>query len=175
LATILLLIGLAIGGVSGIMGIGGGIVIIPILMFFFGFSQQKANGTSLAMLLPPIGIFAVLSYARQGNVNWAFAGVLAAGFAVGAYFGAWFVNRGFIHPGVLRVTFALFLIYVAANLLFRPGGHARVSLEVTLMVAGFGLAYAAMRMLGRKYVRMPSWGNIYRDRLKHPAPYDYEI
>ena len=60
----LVLIGLCIGTISGMVGIGGGILVIPALMFFFGFSQAKANGTSMTMLLPPIGVFAVLVYHR---------------------------------------------------------------------------------------------------------------
>src|SRR5689334_18824349 len=67
---ILLLIGLAIGTISGMVGIGGGVLVMPVLMFFFGFAQAKANGTSLAMLLPPIGIFAVLAYWRTDNIDW---------------------------------------------------------------------------------------------------------
>ena len=85
-ACILILIGLAIGALSGIVGIGGGVLVIPALVLFFGFTQQKANGTSLAMLLPPIGILAVINYARAGTINWAFAALLACGFVFGAYF-----------------------------------------------------------------------------------------
>src|SRR5580765_8167162 len=80
-------VGLLIGVLSGLVGIGGGILVIPVLMIGFAFSQAEANGTSLAMLLPPIGIFAVLTYSRAGYVNWRFALVLAAGFAPGAYLG----------------------------------------------------------------------------------------
>jgi len=144
-------------------------------MYFFGFSQIKANGTSLAMLLPPIGVFAVLAYAKHGNIDWYAAGLLAAGFAGGAFVGAWIVNRGWLDRDTLRITFALFLVYVAGNLLFRPGGRARVALETTLMIVAFAATYAAMRLLGRRYMRMPSWGDTYRDRLKHHVPYDYEI
>jgi uncharacterized membrane protein YfcA len=171
----LLLVGLAVGMISGMIGIGGGVVIIPILMLFFHFSQPKATGTSLAMLLPPIGIFAVLTYAQEGNIHWRFAGLLALGFMVGGYLGAWIVNRGWINPTAMRITFALFLIYVAGNLLFRPGGRARVAVETTLLVIGFAATYAAARLLGRKYLRMPAWGEVYRGRLRHHVPYDFEI
>src|SRR5437868_5790088 len=91
---LVLAIGLAIGIVSGMVGIGGGVLVIPVLMFGFGFSQARANGTSLAMLLPPIGIFAVLSYWRAGNIDWPFAAALAIGFAGGAFIGAKLVNNG---------------------------------------------------------------------------------
>ncbi len=170
----LIAIGLAIGAMSGVVGIGGGVLVIPALVMFFGFTQQMANGTSLAMLLPPIGILAVINYARAGNINWAFAALLASGFIFGAYFGAWIVNRGWIHPTAMRVTFSLFLIYVGTTLLFRHGGRARVALETSLMVGGFALTYIAMRLLGRKWMKTPSWSKTYRQRISN-TPYNYEI
>jgi len=102
----LCLIGLGIGMISGMVGIGGGLLIIPILMIGFAFTQQQATGTSLAMLLPPVGIFAVMAYAKTGNVDWRFAGLLALGFVIGGYIGAWLVNHDYIHPTVLRVGLA---------------------------------------------------------------------
>ena len=74
--ALVLLVALVIGTISGMVGIGGGVLVIPVLMFGFGFSQAKANGTSMAMLLPPIGVFAVLSYWRAGNIDFRFAAVL---------------------------------------------------------------------------------------------------
>src|SRR6187455_1310068 len=92
-AIALLLLGTLVGVVGGMIGIGGGILVIPLLMFFFGFTQQKANGTSLAMLLPPIGLLAVIRYYQAGNIDIKVALLLACGFAGGAYLGAWIVNR----------------------------------------------------------------------------------
>lgn len=175
---LILLVGVAIGTISGMVGIGGGVLVIPLLMFIFGFTQAKANGTSLAMLLPPIGIFAVLTYARAGNVNWPFAGLLALGFAAGALVGARLVNSGMINPTVLRVGFALLLVYCAGRMLFQNGGRARSAVETTLLVAAFGLTYLAMRLLGRHWSRASGpWATEYRARLKRQEPptYDYEI
>ena len=172
--VLLVVIGLGIGAISGMVGIGGGVLVIPALMILFSFSQPKANGTSLAMMLPPIGILAVINYARAGNVNWAVAGLLALGFFFGAHVGAWMVNRGWIHPTAMRLTFALFLIYVAGSLLFRTGGRARAALETSLMVAGFAVTYTLMRLLGRKWMKTPSWGETYRAKLRY-GPWDYEI
>src|SRR5207247_3626916 len=90
--VLLVMIGLTIGVISGMVGIGGGVLVIPILMFLFGFSQAKANGTSLGMLLPPLGIFAVLRYHKQHNIDWQFALLMAAGFMVGGWIGGWLVN-----------------------------------------------------------------------------------
>ncbi len=172
---VLVVIGLGIGMVSGMVGIGGGVLVIPILMFFFGFSQAKANGTSLAILLPPIGIFAVMSYWRAGNVDWRFAGFLALGFAVGAYVGATMVNRGWVNPTLLRVMFALLLVYCAGRILFRPGGRARGAMETSLLVAGFAIAYAVMRLLGQRWKQPSDWGRVYREKQSKTVDYDYEI
>ena len=117
-------IGFLIGGASGLIGIGGGILIIPVLMIGFGFTQERANGTSLAMMLPPIGVLAVITYARAGNVDWRFAVLMAIGFLVGAAVGGTIVNRQWINPTALRVTFAILLLYVGSRTLFRAGGQA---------------------------------------------------
>src|SRR6478672_1333667 len=173
---LVLAIGLAIGFVSGMVGIGGGTLVIPVLMIGFGFSQAKANGTSLAMLLPPIGIFAVLSYWRAGNIDWWFAGMLAIGFAVGALIGAKLVNNGQIDPTLLRVMFAALLFYVAIRTLFRPAGYARSALEASLMVGAFVLTWYAFRLLGKKWNR--EWPNVvavYHRRRQAARPdHDYE-
>jgi uncharacterized membrane protein YfcA len=171
---VLPLIGLIVGIIGGMVGIGGGVLIIPILMIAFGFSQPLANGTSLAMLLPPIGIFAVIAYARAGYVEWRFAGLLAAGFAVGAYIGARLVSSGRINPTALRVMFALLLVYSAGRLLFRPGGRARAAIETTVLVSSFALAYGLGRLLGWRLQHHPRWSTIYH-RRRHPVQHDYEI
>src|SRR5436190_3751291 len=90
----LLAVGLAIGILGGMLGIGGGVLVIPTLVTLYGFTYPQAVGTSLGMLLPPIGIFAFLSYYRSGNVSLAAAGMLALGFAVGAFFGAKLITTG---------------------------------------------------------------------------------
>ena len=173
---VVLLIGLLIGGVSGMIGIGGGVLVIPILMFGFGFSQAKANGTSMAMLLPPIGIFAVLTYSKASNIDWRFAALLAAGFAVGAFFGANVVNRGWINPTAVRVLFSLLLLYIAARLLFQPHGRARAALETSVLVGGFMLTYVLMRLLGRRWKgQARDWTSVYRRKRREPFDYDYEI
>ena len=171
----LVLVGFGIGAVSGMVGIGGGILVIPVLMFFFGFSQARANGTSMAMLLPPIGVFAVLVYHRAGNIDWNYAALLAVGFAVGAYVGGRLLNEGWINPTALRVAFALLLIYCAGRLLFRPTGRAGAALATTMMVVAFAGMYALMRLLGRRWKQAPDWGAIYRAKQQEPYEFDYEI
>lgn len=112
----LCVIGIAAGLLSGMVGIGGGIVVVPALVFFFGFSQKMAQGTSLAMLLPPIGILSVLAYYRAGNVRWEVAGILIAAFLVGSYFGAKLVVK--VNDQTVKKVFAVFMILVAIKYLF---------------------------------------------------------
>jgi uncharacterized membrane protein YfcA len=173
---LVLFVGLLIGAISGMVGIGGGVLVIPVLMLGFGFSQARANGTSMAMLLPPIGVFAVLSYWRAGNIDFRFAAVLAVGFAAGAYAGAQLVNTGRVNPTALRVLFSILLLYVAGRMLFRQGGRARAALETAALVLTFSATYAAMRLLGQHWSRAaPNWPDVYRQRRKEPLEHDYEI
>lgn len=114
---ILLLIGLVAGITSGFVGIGGGMVIVPALIYFLGMTQHGAQGTSLAMMLPPIGILAVMSYYKAGHVNLYHAGLLAVTFIIGAYFGSrWSLK---LNPTVVRLVFATFMLYVAGNMAFK--------------------------------------------------------
>ena len=82
------LLGVAAGILSGLIGIGGGIIIVPALVFIFGFSQHQAQGTTLALLVPPIGILAALTYYKQGYVNLPVAAFICLGFVFGGFVGA---------------------------------------------------------------------------------------
>lgn len=85
---ILILIGLAAGFFGGMVGLGGGIIMIPAMIYFLGITQHQAQGTSLAVMLPPIGIMAVYNYYKIGAVNFKFALVIATTFIIGSYFGS---------------------------------------------------------------------------------------
>lgn len=113
---LLILVGIIAGVLSSMVGIGGGIVIVPCLVFMFGFSQKMAQGTSLAMLLPPIGILGVYLYHKQGNVSWPYALVLILSFVVGSYFGAKWVQG--INTIMVKRIFAIFMIVVSIKYLF---------------------------------------------------------
>jgi len=90
MTLLFLLLGVAVGILSGVIGIGGGILIVPVLVYAFHMTQHKAQGTSLGALLLPIGLFAFLQYYRAGNVDVRAAIAIAIGFLVGGYFGgAW--------------------------------------------------------------------------------------
>jgi len=82
------LLGLAAGVLSGLIGIGGGVIIVPALIFLFGFSQHQAQGTTLALLVPPIGFLAAWTYYRQGYVHLNTAALICAGFFLGGLLGA---------------------------------------------------------------------------------------
>ena len=83
-----ILLGLVAGLLSGLIGIGGGIIIVPALLFLFGFSQYQAQGTTLGLMVPPIGLPAAWTYYKEGNVNFEVALLICAGLFLGGYFGA---------------------------------------------------------------------------------------
>lgn len=112
---ILILIGLIAGVFSGIVGLGGGLLIIPALIFLLGLTQKEAQGTSLAMMLPPIGLLAAINYYRAGAVNLKFALVIAAAFLIGGYFGSHFAIR--LPDALLRRVFAAALLAVGIRML----------------------------------------------------------
>ncbi len=114
---ILLLVGLIVGIASGIIGIGGGIFFIPILVFFFHMDQHKAQGTSLAALLLPVGIFAFWTYYRDGNADLKVGLLLAAGFTVGGLAGGWIAQT--IPDFALRRVFAIILIALGVKMLLQ--------------------------------------------------------
>jgi hypothetical protein len=113
---IALAVGLIVGAVSGVVGIGGGILFVPALVWLFGMNQLKAQGTSLGALLAPVGIFAFLEYYRKGNADVRVALLLAAGFIVGGYFGA--VGAQHVPDLWLRRIFAVTLVAVGGHMWF---------------------------------------------------------
>jgi uncharacterized protein len=86
-AALYVLLGLAAGALSGLIGIGGGVLIVPALVFLFGLGQHQAQGTTLALLVPPIGLLAAWTYYRHGYVDLRIAALVAAGFFLGGFLG----------------------------------------------------------------------------------------
>jgi uncharacterized membrane protein YfcA len=115
--TLGFLIGIMVGIISGLVGIGGGALLIPALIYFYKMTQHKAQGTSLAVLLLPIGFFAFWEYYKAGNVDLKLAVLIAVGFAVGAYFGGAWAQH--LSEGLLRKGFAVLLLLLAARLYFQ--------------------------------------------------------
>jgi uncharacterized membrane protein YfcA len=113
---ILLLIGLCAGVLSGFVGVGGGMIIVPALVFFLGFSQHMAQGTSLAMMLPPIGLLAVYNYYQTGNINIKAALIISASFFIGAYLGSRFSLV--LDEKVVKKIFGVVMLLASLKLLF---------------------------------------------------------
>jgi uncharacterized membrane protein YfcA len=112
--VILILIGLTAGIFSGLIGIGGAIIIIPSLIFFLGMDQYEAQGTSLATMLLPIGLLAAVNYYKAGELNIKYAMVIAAAFFVGGYLGSKFALS--IPVQTLRKIFAAILMIIALKM-----------------------------------------------------------
>ncbi len=167
-----LAIGAAVGMVSGMVGLGGGVMVIPLLTLL-GYRQALANGTSIAMLLPPIGIFAFFTYYRNGNVNLPVAMLLATGFAVGGYFGGKFANS--ISDTTLRRLFGFFLLYVSGMTLFRGDGRVRSVGYTLLVMAAYGAAYLGMLATGRRWSRSVSAPAVFNAHQAREMGPDYEI
>jgi uncharacterized membrane protein YfcA len=115
--TIFLLvsIGLLAGILSGFVGVGGGIVIVPGLVYMLGFSQHQAQGTSLFILSMPVVILATMNYWKSGNVNWKFGLVIAITFILGGYIGSKLALK--ISPGLVKFLFGLLMAYVSFRLI----------------------------------------------------------
>lgn len=112
---ILIAIGIITGVMAGMLGIGGAIIMIPALVFFMGFSQQLAQGTSLAVMLPPVGILATYNYYKAGHVDIKIALILAGAFLIGSYFGSKYALT--LPQATLKRIFGILLLLVAAKML----------------------------------------------------------
>ena len=111
---ILLFVGLIAGLISGFLGIGGGIVIIPALVYLLGYSQQNAQGTSLGLLLPPIGLLAVINYHKGGFVNIKAAAIMCVTFIIGSYISSKIVVD--LPESIVKKSFAVFLLFYSMKL-----------------------------------------------------------
>jgi uncharacterized protein len=136
----LLVFGACVGVVSGMLGIGGGILLVPGLMLLFRYTQQEAAGTSLAALIPPIGIFAAMVYYQNQYVKIPVAAAVAAGFMVGAYFGALLVPKMPIEG--LRLAFGGLLLYLGCSFAFF--GFPPKSISLAALPAGIAAIVTAL-------------------------------
>ncbi len=113
---ILMLVGIAAGMLSGLVGVGGGIVIVPALVLILGFSQKMAMGTSLGILLLPVGILGVFQYYKQGYVDVRVVLIISFAFLFGSYFGSKIALS--LSQETIKKIFAVFMIIIAIKLLF---------------------------------------------------------
>ena len=112
---ILLAIGLVAGVFAGMFGIGGGLIIVPALLFLVKLKELEAIGTSLAALIPPVGLLGAAEYYRNGFINIRYAGLVALGLFLGAYFGARIMIS--LPPELIRRLYGIFLLVIAARML----------------------------------------------------------
>lgn len=112
---LLALIGLAAGVLSGLVGVGGGIIVVPALIFFLSFSQQQAQGTSLGLLLLPVGILAAFNYYKQGHIDMRVVGIMAIAFVVGGWLGSKWALA--LPEATVRRIFAIILFYSAFKMM----------------------------------------------------------
>lgn len=113
---ILILIGIFAGALSGFIGVGGGVIIVPALVYFMGVSQHTAQGTSLLLMLPPIGILAVMNYYKAGEIHWGYGIVIACAFVVGAFFGSKLSLK--LNPNIVKLVFGIFMLYVSVRMIY---------------------------------------------------------
>lgn len=120
---LLALIGFFAGMLSGFVGVGGGVIIVPALVFFLGFTQHEAQGTSLFVLMLPVVALAVMNYWKVGNVNWKFGLVIAITFLAGGFLGSKLSLK--ISPGIVKLVFGIFMAYVSYKLII--SGYTSIS------------------------------------------------
>jgi uncharacterized protein len=155
-----LTIGFTIGSASGAMGIGGGILLVPALIWLCGFEPSRAAGTSLAVLVPPIGLPAAWKYYANDRMDLVAAVWIASGFTVGAYIGATVVH--YLPEQMLRLFFGAVMIYVALRFMLDSSPEAAKAAGGSIAFGFAWLAYFGFRALGRKHTPPPDLGSHIR-------------
>jgi uncharacterized membrane protein YfcA len=112
---ILVVIGVTAGIMSGFVGIGGGIIIVPALVYILGISQFEAQGTSIVLMIPPIGILAAMNYYKADAINWKYAAIIAATFVVGGYVGSKLSLK--MDETLLKLIFGVVMLIVAVKMI----------------------------------------------------------
>ena len=115
--SLYIILGLVAGIFGGVFGIGGGTILIPVMVYIFGLTQHQAQGTTLAAMVPPIGLLAAWRYWHAGNVKLSMAGFICIGFLVGGLIGANLVQN--VSDPILKKFFGVFLLLVSLEMIFR--------------------------------------------------------
>jgi uncharacterized membrane protein YfcA len=165
-------LGVAVGFASGLVGTGGGVLLVPALVWILK-DHRTAVGTTLAVMVPPIGLMAAVEYYRRGEVNLQAAAVIAATFIVGAWLGGKLAEH--IHIEVLRLLFGLILIYVAVRFLLASDRDVASAFLGVIAVALAWLAYIGLRALGRRHLPRPSLGDQIRAMEQVDRTGEYHI
>jgi uncharacterized membrane protein YfcA len=149
----MILFGVVVGVFSGVMGLGGGAVMIPIMVLVFGLTQPQAHGTSLAVMIPPVTLPAVIQYYRKGNVKLDMAGWMAAGVLLGTFFGAYIANA--LPKETLKLVFGFILIYVAGYTVFGKEHLGRTTALAAVLVAIAMLIWGATKAYDKRMSSAP--------------------
>jgi hypothetical protein len=176
----LLLIGLGIGVVSGLLGIGGGVLLVPLLMLFCGFSFAKARGTSLAVLVMPVVLPAAWRYFHDlrdkpgDSIDVSAAVWIAASFIVGGYIGAALVS--YLPAEKLRLCFGLVMLFIAMRYIISTDDDASAAAAGLLATVMALIVFAVLRVIGRRYMPPPNLGTKIQEASvqEHTGP-DYYI
>jgi uncharacterized membrane protein YfcA len=164
-------LGLVVGMLSGVLGLGGGIFLVPVLIFLFHFSPHQAQGTSLAVLIPPIGLFAALEYYRRGLIDFSVVGLICLGFVFGAYAGAFFVDR--IPVPLMRRVFGFFMFFVALQMVFTSAERRFGSVFPAALGTGvLAVLYVLENRLG---IALPRLRRFVERRRPRPPAIEYQI
>ena len=127
---LLLVIGLLAGFLSGLIGIGGGVIIVPALVLFLGFSQKLAQGTSLGILLLPVGLLAVLQYYKQGYLNVNYVVIISTAFIIGSLFGSKLALS--LSEEKMKKIFAVVMLLIAVKMLFFDNSKPKQAKDSTV-------------------------------------------
>ena len=166
--------GMVVGGLSGILGIGGGVVIIPGLMMLFGFEQLKAVGTSLVVLTLPVGIMGAIVYYRNGNVDMNAVIGISAGYALGIFITAGYVSM--FPTALLSQLFGTLLLLVGVKMILVGDRGANIVASSSIALAVAWAAFLCLRWVGKKYQVRPYLKEIVQRRNdKAQMDFDYHI
>jgi len=166
-------IGLTIGSISGVMGIGGGVLLVPALMWLCGFKPEQAAGTSLAVLIPPIGLPAALRYYYAGHVDLSAALWIACAFTIGAT-----ASQGLaasIPVFYFRLGFGLMMICVSVRFMLASDSEAANAFAGLVACALAWLAFVGLQVLGRRHHPAPSLGKQIEAAHQQGGDIDYHI
>lgn len=158
------LVGLGVGALSGALGIGGGVLILPILMWL-GFEQRKATGTTLGVMVPPIGLLAAWKYWSDGELDVTAAICIAIAFFIGGYLGAFI--KDYVPKEALRVGLGFLLLYVGIYYIFTTGRDFASFVKALIIFIPSFLIYQLLRLLGRQY-RMKKLAEEFAKQYEKP-------
>lgn len=168
-----ILLGLSVGLVSGAMGVGGGVLLVPLLMWLFSFTHKEAIGTTLGVLVPPIGLFAAINAYKNGLLDLTAAVWIALSFAIGAYFGSQIMIA--LPKEGLRIFFGLMLIYIGFWFLINSEQNVLSAVSGLIAVGISLIGWFGLRSIGRRYNPRRLEEEIRRFHEKNLKEPDYYI